>query len=204
VERWVVEPFIKVERSARTKLKRPPPVECDGGERPNAANVSTDGDFPLFSEDSLTLHENGTEGRAVCRYFAAGECFEGSRCRFSHESIPMSNTISDNIPCRYFLRGECRLGDNCHFSHKHVPPAGTHFQHALDNSSSKPACRFFQSLRGCKNPKCEFSHVRDTTGSVDASLRNVSDSVAGSRILEKYSSVKKAEAAGSEIHVRKK
>ncbi|KAK3407431.1 hypothetical protein EUGRSUZ_K03485 [Eucalyptus grandis] len=47
--------------------------------------------------------------------------------------------------CRHFLKGSCNRGSNCSFSHS--------FQ------AKKPACKFFTSLKGCRNgDSCFFSH----------------------------------------------
>ncbi|CAH2057623.1 unnamed protein product [Thlaspi arvense] len=54
--------------------------------------------------------------------------------------------------CVYFLKGVCNRGDQCTFSH------------TLE--STRPACKFFASLQGCRNGEsCVFSHVmrRQTT-----------------------------------------
>ncbi|KAL0641151.1 hypothetical protein Bca4012_102947 [Brassica carinata] len=54
--------------------------------------------------------------------------------------------------CVYFLNGFCNRGDQCAFSHT--------------LQSTRPACKFFASLQGCRNGEsCMFSHVmrRQTT-----------------------------------------
>ncbi|KAL1226277.1 DExH-box ATP-dependent RNA helicase DExH8 [Cardamine amara subsp. amara] len=48
--------------------------------------------------------------------------------------------------CVYFLNGYCNRGDQCTFSHT--------------LQSTRPACKFFASLQGCRNGEsCLFSHV---------------------------------------------
>eukprot|EP00741_Cyanophora_paradoxa_P019531 tig00021127_g18853.t1 len=76
-------------------------------------------------------------GAAACRFFAAGFCRDGARCRFQHgaaapaaapaEAAFFSSSRSwgpaQAAPCRFFARGACRDGARCRYRH-YAGPAG--------------------------------------------------------------------------------
>ncbi|VVB03643.1 unnamed protein product [Arabis nemorensis] len=65
-----------------------------------------------------------------------------------HGAIETEDYAEDGeVPvCVYFLNGSCNRGNQCTFSHT--------FQ------STRPACKFFASLQGCRNGEfCLYSHV---------------------------------------------
>lgn len=139
----------------------------------NLFQIDSDG---IPSDFTPNIHEAKVEFETQlvpsCKYFALGTCSAGSECRFRHESkIPTM--------CQYFLKGNCRLGLGCRFMHQQAP------------------CKFFQSLRGCKNAKCPFAHIKEALPVV------VPGGVGASKILDKYSSVKLAESKGvSDLQTR--
>ena len=49
-----------------------------------------------------------------CKFFAAGTCTKGSRCRFSHSN---ASAAAAQVECRYFKLGTCANGDRCRFLH---------------------------------------------------------------------------------------
>ena len=57
------------------------------------------------------------------------------------------------------------------------------------------------SLRGCKNPSCPFKHIRSE---IEVLNRSDLDSGTASKILEKYSSSKKAEEKGLDFDIRQR
>jgi hypothetical protein len=137
-----------------------------------------------------------------CRYFRSGYCSAGSSCPFSHNDAyrPVS---SSKVPCQFFLKEACREGANCKFSHD-LTPGLIDAAPASFKSAEKPVCKFFQSLRGCKNPDCPFRHVSDVVlPKVSIPASGAEEGVA-SKILEKYSSVRKAEEKGADVEVRKR
>ncbi|KAK4750367.1 hypothetical protein SAY87_027816 [Trapa incisa] len=59
-------------------------------------------------------------------------------------SLQPIDTSSHSV-CVYFLKGACSRGDGCAFTHSHL--------------AKQPACKFFFSLKGCRNGNsCYFSH----------------------------------------------
>eukprot|EP00741_Cyanophora_paradoxa_P021702 tig00000241_g20948.t1 len=73
-------------------------------------------------------------GAAACRFFAAGFCRDGDRCRFLHgpvakgpapaaeprpaEAGPSSHPSKQAQACRFFARGSCRDGARCRYLHE--------------------------------------------------------------------------------------
>jgi hypothetical protein len=65
--------------------------------------------------------------------------------------------------------------------------------------------RFYQSLRGCKNANCPFKHVAPADAQVITKITPTDEaSEEAAKILEKYSSTKKAETKGVDVEVRRK
>ncbi|KAK4233421.1 hypothetical protein C8A03DRAFT_48030 [Achaetomium macrosporum] len=74
-------------------------------------------------DDSRLLAARTAWPSAPCRYFAAGRCFRGNRCRFAHPLAgqePQTPSPSP-IPCRFFAKGRCNKGDACRYAHDGVP-----------------------------------------------------------------------------------
>lgn len=128
---------------------------------------------------------SSSETAAACRFFGAGYCAKGSLCEFRH-----SVEKNASIPCQYYIKGNCLNGSSCRFSHAAAPRS---------HSGAAPVCKFFGTLRGCKNPSCPFRHESETVA-VPVGVAGL-----GEKILEKYSSVKKADSLGVEaaVHRRK-
>ncbi|KAK4774584.1 hypothetical protein SAY86_009519 [Trapa natans] len=75
----------------------------------------------------------------ICRHFIHGRCWEGQKCKFSHDIA--SNTKSK--PCLYFARHSCTKGDLCPFDHE----------------LSNYPCNNFKSKGFCnRGDRCMFSH----------------------------------------------
>ena len=119
----------------------------------------------------------------ACRFDLAGFCAKGELCEFRHDG----SSPSREIPCQYHIRGNCLEGDKCRFSH-------------VSFQNKTPVCRFFGTLRGCKNPSCPYRHETESVSVVPTGVVGQ-----GEKILNKYSSVKKAEALGAKaaVHRRK-
>ncbi|XP_027068417.1 uncharacterized protein [Coffea arabica] len=49
-----------------------------------------------------------------CRHYLNGRCQEGEKCKFSHDTTPLTKSK----PCSYFARHSCMKGDNCPFDHQ--------------------------------------------------------------------------------------
>ncbi|KAL3535593.1 hypothetical protein ACH5RR_004054 [Cinchona calisaya] len=49
-----------------------------------------------------------------CRHYLKGRCQEGEKCKFSHDTTPLTKST----PCSYFARHSCMKGDNCPFDHQ--------------------------------------------------------------------------------------
>ena len=89
---------------------------------------------------AITTSAKGFHARQSCKFFAAGTCAEGTRCKFLHGSI--HDPTSTAIACQYFTRGNCREGDHCRFSHlgtNQAPPRVNHLPLCKYDISS---CRF--------------------------------------------------------------
>ncbi|KAK1377768.1 Zinc finger CCCH domain-containing protein [Heracleum sosnowskyi] len=86
-----------------------------------------------------------------CRHFLNGRCHEGEKCKFSHDTVPLTKSK----PCCYFARQSCMKGDDCPFDHQ----------------LSKYPCNSFLSQGSCvRGSNCMFSHeVPVKEGSLTAS-----------------------------------
>ncbi|CAG9464997.1 unnamed protein product [Pedinophyceae sp. YPF-701] len=51
-------------------------------------------------------------GETLCRYYLAGYCQYGSKCKFSHDKKYETSTV-----CKFFLQGNCAYGNKCKFDH---------------------------------------------------------------------------------------
>lgn len=156
----------------------------------------------LFREDTGgSEHEAGhRESTIPCRFFLKGYCSAGAACRFSHVigSTEVRDAIMPAISCHFHARGYCKAGELCKFSHdEHVePPRDV----KSDANVEVPVCLFFQSLRGCKNANCHFKHINPVHPTVSTSPAKIEEA---SKILDKYSAVKKAEIRGSDVEIRR-
>lgn len=48
-----------------------------------------------------------------CRHYLQGRCHEGEKCKFSHDTVPLTKSK----PCRYLACNTCMKGDNCQYDH---------------------------------------------------------------------------------------
>lgn len=169
----------------------------------------------LFSEDPAGLSHEAklTESTIPCRFYLQGYCSTGPSCRFMHQLVhsPAEIAAKGAIKCQFHARGYCKAGDLCQFSHDQK--VNTPREQETHNPAEVPICRyvvpvppiicshrFFQSLRGCKNPNCHFEHINPANLSMKASPATA---IKASNILDRYSSVKKAESRGSEVELRR-
>lgn len=53
--------------------------------------------------------------RRVCKFYAAGQCRFGDKCRNLH--IDGNPPQREPRPCKFFAHGNCRFGDNCRNLH---------------------------------------------------------------------------------------
>lgn len=155
-------------------------IDEPGTSAGNVEMVSSAQRAGVDQRPTSTAHLLNTQ--IACRFHQTGFCLKGELCEFRHDGF----SLSREIPCQYHIRGNCLEGDKCRFSHA-----------SLQNKV--PVCRFFGTLRGCKNPSCPYGHETETV-SVPTGVVGQ-----GEKILNKYSSVKKAEALGAEaaVHRRK-
>ncbi|CAA0842572.1 Zinc finger CCCH domain-containing protein 65 [Striga hermonthica] len=49
-----------------------------------------------------------------CRHFLHGRCHEGEKCKFSHDTVPLTKSK----PCGHFARHSCMKGDDCPYDHQ--------------------------------------------------------------------------------------
>ncbi|KAL2555244.1 uncharacterized protein Fot_08863 [Forsythia ovata] len=74
-----------------------------------------------------------------CRHYLMGRCLEGEKCKFSHDTIPLTKSK----PCCHFARHSCMKGDDCPFDHQ----------------LSKYPCNNYTSQGFCsRGSDCLFSH----------------------------------------------
>ncbi|EEF39688.1 conserved hypothetical protein [Ricinus communis] len=74
-----------------------------------------------------------------CRHYIRGRCQEGEKCKFSHDTIPLTKSK----PCCHFARNSCLKGDDCPFDHE----------------LSKYPCTNYASTGSCsRGDDCMFSH----------------------------------------------
>ncbi|XP_075081525.1 uncharacterized protein LOC107763042 isoform X1 [Nicotiana tabacum] len=76
---------------------------------------------------------------AYCRHYLKGRCSEGEKCKFSHDTTPLTKSK----PCCHFARQSCMKGDDCPFDHQ----------------LSKYPCNNYASIGFCsRGADCLFSH----------------------------------------------
>ncbi|KAK2985789.1 hypothetical protein RJ640_021574 [Escallonia rubra] len=86
----------------------------------------------------------------LCRHYIHGRCQEGEKCKYSHDTIPLTKSK----PCCHFARKSCMKGDDCPFDHQ----------------LSKYPCNSFLTSGFCsRGADCFFSHEMPVK---DASLCN--------------------------------
>ena len=81
------------------------------------------------------------QSQPLCRYYGSARGCRNPDCNFSHEN-PSSIPV-----CKYGRM--CMYGNQCRFRHKFVSSP----------IRIKKACKYFGSVRGCKNIHCNFSHL---------------------------------------------
>ncbi|MCD9641850.1 hypothetical protein HAX54_028306 [Datura stramonium] len=74
-----------------------------------------------------------------CRHYLKGRCLEGEKCKFSHDTVPLTKSK----PCCHFARQSCMKGDDCPFDHQLS-------KYLCDNYASKGFCS--------RGADCLFSH----------------------------------------------
>ncbi|KAL5221175.1 hypothetical protein ABZP36_025888 [Zizania latifolia] len=79
-----------------------------------------------------------------CRYYLLGKCQQGSICKFSHDTTPLTKSK----PCTHFARGSCLKGDDCPYDHE---------------LSKYPCHNFLENGMCIRGDKCKFSHEIQTT-----------------------------------------
>ncbi|XP_065849226.1 uncharacterized protein [Euphorbia lathyris] len=76
---------------------------------------------------------------SYCRHYINGRCHEGEKCKFSHDTVPLTKSK----PCGHFARNSCMKGDDCPFDHQ----------------LSKYPCNNYASTGYCSRGEgCLFSH----------------------------------------------
>ncbi|XP_028060170.1 zinc finger CCCH domain-containing protein 65-like [Camellia sinensis] len=81
---------------------------------------------------------------SYCRHYMKGRCQEGDKCKFSHDTIPLTKSKA----CCHFARHSCMKGDDCPFDHQ----------------LSKYPCNNYLSNGFCsRGPDCMFSHEMPLT-----------------------------------------
>ncbi|KAI3701395.1 hypothetical protein L6452_26431 [Arctium lappa] len=84
---------------------------------------------PVIKEKKITY----------CRHYLKGRCHEGEKCKFSHDTVPLTKSK----PCCHFARHSCMKGDDCPFDHQ----------------LSKYPCNNYISKGFCsRGSDCMFSH----------------------------------------------
>ncbi|KAG8376662.1 hypothetical protein BUALT_Bualt09G0087100 [Buddleja alternifolia] len=74
-----------------------------------------------------------------CRHYLQGRCHEGEKCKYSHDTVPLTKSK----PCGHFARHACMKGDDCPFDHQ----------------LSKYPCTNYTSSGFCsRGSDCLFSH----------------------------------------------
>lgn len=80
-----------------------------------------------------------------CRHYLKGRCQEGEKCKFSHDTTPLTKSM----PCCHFARHSCMKGDNCPYDHQ----------------LSKYPCNNYVANGFCsRGADCLFSHEISANG----------------------------------------
>ncbi|KAJ4708668.1 Zinc finger CCCH domain-containing protein [Melia azedarach] len=74
-----------------------------------------------------------------CHHYLKGRCHEGEKCKFSHDTVPLTKST----PCCHFARKSCMKGDDCPFDHDL-------FKYPCSNFVAKGFCN--------RGDDCLFSH----------------------------------------------
>ncbi|KAG8495534.1 hypothetical protein CXB51_013356 [Gossypium anomalum] len=82
-----------------------------------------------------------------CRHYLKGRCHEGGKCKFSHDTVPLTKSQ----PCSHFARQSCMKGDDCPFDHQL-------FKYPCINYTTKGSCS--------RGDDCLFSHKKPLEGDV--------------------------------------
>ncbi|MFS7981361.1 putative transcription factor C3H family [Helianthus anomalus] len=91
---------------------------------------------------------------SYCRQYMNGRCHEGEKCKFSHDTTPLTKSK----PCCRFARHACMKGDDCPFDHE----------------LSKYPCNNYRTTGSCnRGSACMFSHeTQPSEGSVNESNKS--------------------------------
>ncbi|XP_021275761.1 zinc finger CCCH domain-containing protein 65 [Herrania umbratica] len=82
-----------------------------------------------------------------CRHYLKGRCYEGEKCKYSHDTVPLTKSQ----PCSHFARQSCMKGDECPFDHQ----------------LSKYPCINYMTKGFCgRGDDCLFSHKMSPEGGV--------------------------------------
>nr|XP_043625634.1 uncharacterized protein LOC122597065 [Erigeron canadensis]XP_043625639.1 uncharacterized protein LOC122597065 [Erigeron canadensis]XP_043625645.1 uncharacterized protein LOC122597065 [Erigeron canadensis] len=120
-----------------------------------------------------------------CRHYMNGRCHEGEKCKFSHDTTPLTKSK----PCCHFARQACMKGDDCPFDHELS-------KYPCNNILSKGFCN--------RGPDCMFSHeAQPAEGSLSVSheskLEPTPPSTSGAKKIDtKTCSVSKSVACNPE------
>ncbi|KAK1418615.1 hypothetical protein QVD17_27760 [Tagetes erecta] len=107
---------------------------------------------------------------SYCRHYMNGRCHEGEKCKFSHDTIPLTKSK----PCCHFARHACMKGDHCPYDH----------------DLSKYPCSNYQTKGSCnRGSDCMFSHQAQpsevpVTASNESKPTQKPSSNSGSKIVE--------------------
>ncbi|KAG9129475.1 hypothetical protein Leryth_013061 [Lithospermum erythrorhizon] len=76
---------------------------------------------------------------SYCRHYLKGRCQEGEKCKFSHDTVPLTKSTA----CCHFARHSCMKGEDCPFDHQLS-------KYPCNNIASKGFCS--------RGADCLFSH----------------------------------------------
>ncbi|KAI3442179.1 uncharacterized protein J3R85_001501, partial [Psidium guajava] len=92
-----------------------------------------------------------------CRHYLQGRCTEGEKCKFSHDTVPLTKSTK---PCCHYARNSCMKGDDCPFDHQ----------------LSKYPCSNYASKGFCsRGNNCMFSHKMEDCTSASNACNNESN-----------------------------